>query len=136
MRQIVLPLLAAVTLAACARTPAETARAQQGMAAEQAGLEKELAGLVPGEHPTCLNNLAHYSLKAYGPTLIYRVSDRLKYRNDTAGGCENVARGDILVTVSNEGRVCQGDIARTVEPGSRIPTGNCGLRTFTKYTRP
>ena len=136
MRAMIVMLSAAGTLAACAQSPREIAQSQQRVAAEQAALANEFAGLVPQGTETCLNNFGNYTLKAYGPTLVYRVSNSLKFRSDTGGGCENVARGDILVTVSNQGRLCQGDIARTVQPTSRVPTGSCGIGTFTRYGKP
>lgn len=140
MRPFALPasaaLLAAALLTGCVQTPAETARQAQDVAAQQADLQKALAGLVPGDTQSCLSNFQSTNLKAYGKTLIYRVSDGLKYRNDTAGGCENVARGDILVTISNGGQLCQGDIARTVQPVANITTGGCALGAFVKYSKP
>ena len=129
-------IVATATLAGCAQTPAETARQAQEMAAQQAALQKELAGLVPGESQSCLSNFQSTNLKNYGKTLIYRVSDGLKYRNDTAGGCEGIARGDILVTISNGGRLCRGDIGRTVQPVANITTGGCALGSFVKYSKP
>ena len=131
-----LPALAAVTaLTACMQTPAETARAVQAAAATQSSLDETLAGLTPGASSTCLPTRASTQVAAYGPTLVYTVSPRLKYRSDTAGGCEQVARGDILVTRSNEGRLCQGDIAQTLDQASRFPSGSCAIGAFVEYRR-
>jgi hypothetical protein len=114
-------------------TPAETARAADAKAATQAELGKELAGLTPTETRECMDNYQSSSLKAYGGTLVYSVSKSLKYVNDTGGGCEAVERGDILVTKSPMGRLCRGDIARTVMPTSRVPSGSCALGSFVTY---
>ena len=137
MRNRIFPLaslsVAAVALSSCTMTPAETARAADARAATQAELGKELAGLTPTETRDCMDNYQSSSLKAYGGTLVYSVSKSLKYVNDTGGGCEAVERGDILVTTSPSGRLCRGDIARTVMPGSRTPSGSCALSSFTTY---
>jgi hypothetical protein len=137
MRNRIFPLaslsVAAVALSSCAMTPAETARAADAKAATQAELGKELAGLTPTETRDCMDNYQSSSLKAYDGTLVYSVSKSLKYVNDTGGGCEAVERGDILVTQSPSGRLCRGDIARTVMPGSRMPSGSCALGSFVTY---
>ena len=137
MRNRMFPLaslsVAAVALSSCTMTPAETARAADAKAATQAALGKELAGLTPTETKDCMDNYQSSSLKAYGGTLVYSVSRKLKYVNDTGGGCEAVERGDILVTKSPSGRLCRGDIAQTVMPGSRIPSGSCALGSFVTY---
>ena len=59
-----------------------------------------------------------YSTRAYGSTLVYKMTNGEAYRNDTAGGCEGQARGDVLITRSNTGQLCQGDIATTVDTAS------------------
>ena len=137
--RILVPTLAVATLAltGCAMSPTDSARAQDRVAADRAALGQKLAGLQPAGTTDCLDHFqtSPASLSAYGSTLVYRVSPRLSYVNDTTGGCEGVARGDILVTTSNEGRLCRGDIGHTVMPGSRIPTGSCALGSFTRYSR-
>jgi hypothetical protein len=129
-------LLPLIGLAACAQTPADTARAAQDRQATQARLDKALAGLTPGETSSCIPityTSAH--TETYGPTLLYRVGRNLVYRTETSGGCENAARGDILVTKQLQGRPCSGDIATTVSPVSRTFTGSCSLGNFTVYRR-
>ena len=91
MRSFVLPLsIAALALNGCALTPAQTARAADERAATQAALGKDLAGLAPTETRDCLDRYQSSSLKAYGSTLVYRVSSKLSYVNETGGGCEGV----------------------------------------------
>ena len=127
--------LAALALTGCTMTPAETARAQADAAADRDALGQQLAGLRPVHTDDCMSNFQTSSLKAYGSTLVYKVSNNLIYVNDTTGGCEAIARGDYLVTKSNFGRLCRGDIGRTFQPGSSIPTGSCGLGSFTAYRK-
>ncbi|WP_375396929.1 hypothetical protein [uncultured Sphingomonas sp.] len=136
MRMLALSLIATAGLAGCAQTPAQTARAQAAAAASQQALAGELTGLRAVSTSDCLQDRSATSgLKAYGDSLVYRVSDRLKYVNATTGGCEGVARGDVLVTISNSGRLCRGDIARTVDQTGHFPTGSCALGSFTTYRK-
>jgi hypothetical protein len=127
--------LAALALTGCAMTPAETARAQAAAEADRAALGQQLAGLHATKTDDCMDNFQSSSLKAYGSTLVYRVSGNLIYVNDTTGGCEGIGRGDYMVTKSNFGRVCHGDIARTFSPGSNVPSGSCSLGSFTTYRK-
>ena len=100
----------------------------------QAAFDKELAGLTPGAPTSCVPfTYSQLSTKAYGRTLLYRQAKNVVFRNDTAGGCENAARGDILVQVQYEGRPCRGDIIRTVDPYARTVTGSCALGPFVPY---
>lgn len=130
-------LSGAALLGACTQTPMQAQRAAQVDETTQMALDKELAGLVPDPTTTtCLPTLTRTQVKGYGKTLVYSAGSSLKYRSDTTGGCEGVGRGDILVTVSNGGRTCQGDIARTIDQASRFPTGGCGIGPFTAYRKP
>lgn len=96
------------------------------------------AGLTPGTPTECLDNLqvrnGGTSLKAIGDKLIYRVNRKLLYVSDTSGGCENVARGDALVTRTSYSRLCRGDIAETFDLPARIPSGSCSFGAFTRYS--
>ena len=131
---LLLPLAA---LCACAQTPADTARAAQEQQATQAKLDKALAGLTPGRTTSCIpSTYPNAHTEAYGSTLLYRVSRNLVYRTQTAGGCENIARGDVLVTKLLEGRPCRGDISTTVSPVTHTFTGSCSFGDFTEYRRP
>lgn len=138
MRNLILPIAvatAATLLSSCTMTPADIARADAAKAATADALGRELAGLQPAGTSDCIDRYQSSSLKAYGGVLVYNVSARLKYVNDTGGGCEGVERGDILLTKSPSGRLCSGDIATTLMQGSRVPTGSCSLGKFTVYKR-
>lgn len=102
---------------------------------DQARLAKELHGLSPKRTDTCLwDDRSQRQTIGIGPVILYRVGRATVYRNDTSGGCEGIARGDILVTRSFTGRTCRGDIARTIDPTSGFPTGSCTLGPFTTYS--
>lgn len=130
---ILVPLAA---LAACAQTPAQTAAAAQAGAAAQVELDKQLAGLVPGKPQDCIDPRWSRQVKSYGGTILYGDLGTTKYRSDTSGGCERIGRGDVLVTRSYTGRLCRGDIARTIDPTSRFQTGSCSFAQFVPYRKP
>lgn len=126
MRITILPLAALLLAGAtAASTPDDATR-----------FAEATAGLTPGEPVNCISAQRNSrGLKAIGPRLIYRVSRSLVYVNETAGGCEGVARGDILVTRSFTGGLCRGDIAQTVSYPAPIPTGSCALGAFVPYRK-
>ncbi|MDB5707420.1 MAG: hypothetical protein JWN66_4536 [Sphingomonas bacterium] len=128
--RILFPLLA-IALSGCAAS-AETHRG----ASDQDKLTAELAGLTPQKPVSCIDDYRSGSISAYGPTILYKIGRGLIYRSDTTGGCENIARGDILVTHSiSGGRLCQGDIAQTVDSSSHMMTGSCSFAAFTPYRK-
>ena len=79
-----LMLVPFVALAACAQSPAETARAEQAAQAAQIGLNKALSSLTPGATSSCMPiNYQESHIEAYGPTILYRIGRGLVYRTDT-----------------------------------------------------
>lgn len=130
--------LAALLLAGCATSPRQAEQAAGVDARAQEALAAELAGLVPGEPTACLPQPGRVLLtsKGYGSTLVYRVSDSLKYRNDMNGSCPAAGRDDILITRTPQSRSCRGDIVQTIDRGSRFPTGGCTFGEFIPYSRP
>ena len=103
---------------------------------DQAALAKALTGLTPGRPTSCINP-ANPTLNThvYGKTILYSAGPNRIWRSETGGGCEGAAHGDIIVQVEHEGRPCSGDILRTIEQSSRIPTGSCSLGQFTPYAK-
>ena len=102
---------------------------------EQIQLEKELARLTPQPQVDCIDTrFRNVSLRAIGNRLVYRENRNRIFVSETAGGCENVARGDALVTRQFGPRLCRGDIATTVDRAARFPTGSCAIGPFTPYT--
>lgn len=130
------PLLAAgALLAGCASTPAERAHAQAAATSTQQKLDARLAGYTAGQPTDCINQFPTSHTEAFGSKILYSFSRNRVYVNDTTGGCEGMERGDYLVTVSNAGRLCRGDIGRTFQPTVSVPTGSCALGAFTPYER-
>ena len=128
-------LAAAAGAAAMASATAADERRPGPYAREQIQIDKELARLKPQPQVDCIDTrFRNVSLRAIGDRLIYRESRNRIFVSDTAGGCENVARGDVLVTRQFGPRLCQGDVATTVDRVARFPTGNCMIGKFTPYT--
>lgn len=136
MRRLV---LSALLLTSCAATPRERGEAAARQEIVQRRLARELAGLTPGKPTDCLPPTGPQSAdsQGYGGTIVFRVSDRLKYRNDAGPGCEAYGSRDvILVTQTSYGRLCRGDIARLVDRNTGFTTGSCPLGDFVPYRRP
>ena len=129
--RILIPLLAVALCGSAADSATRRQTDEQKLAAA-------LSGLVPDGKPTdCLEQYrtSPAQIESYGGTILYKVSKGLIYRNDTGGGCENIASGDIFVTESNAGRLCKGDIGRTVSQLGRAMTGSCALGSFVAYRK-
>lgn len=128
-------LALALLVAGCAPSREDRVAMQEANAVAAAKLEKELAGLQRGATSTCMPRFPTSQVKAFGPTIVYQVSRGLKYRFDTNGGCERVARGDILITRSPMSQLCEGDIATTVDQGARTFSGSCSFGPFVRYSK-
>lgn len=138
MRHVLALSSLALLVAACAPTPAETARAIEAQQATADRLAQALAGLTPGRTDSCLPLVRpDVHTETYGRTILYKVNRKLIYRNDTSGGCEGGGSGhdDILVSVEHQGRPCSGDIVRTVDRYAHFPTGSCALGDFVEYRK-
>lgn len=135
--RLVWTTLLAIALYGCAATPAETARADARHAVEQQKLAKTLSGFTRGKTSDCLDEFSRSdaSTEAFGPTILYRVGRNRIYRSDTSGGCENLQRGDILITRTFSSQLCRGDIATTVDQSTRSFSGTCSFGDFTRYQR-
>ncbi len=126
-------ILPAVILFGCAATPGQLARETQRQASDTEKLAVALKGLSPGKPQDCIDLRDANDTTRIGDTILYRLGSKRLYRTDTSGGCFGLARGDILVTKSYGGRLCRGDIASTVDPGSRVESGSCVIGAFTPY---
>lgn len=135
MRPFAAPILvAALTLAGCAATPAQEARMAERQADNAERLNEALAGFTAGDPQTCLPVNPTRGTRYFGDTILYDVGGNLIYRTDTNGGC-NLKPDDILITQSPLGRSCRGDIARTVDRASRFQTGSCAFGDFVPYRK-
>ncbi len=65
--------------------------------------------------------------------ILYKVSNKLVYKNDLIGSCNGLKYGDTLVIQTFGSQYCRGDIARTVDLPVGIQSGACALGDFTPY---
>jgi hypothetical protein len=99
-------------------------------------LEKALVGLTPGEKVSCISRSPSTDMTVISNgLLLYKVNNRLIYRNDLIGSCSGLSRGDTLITESRGSRICRGDMARSADLAVGIPTGACALGDFTPYRK-
>lgn len=137
MHKALIPVALAALAGGLTMTAATAADPRPGpYARRQIELEKNLSRLTPQAPVDCIDTrFRNVAVQAIGTRLIYRESRNRIYVSETAGGCEQVARGDILVTRQFGTRLCRGDIATTVDRVARFQTGACAIGPFTPYTK-
>lgn len=130
-------LIALAGLAGCS-TAADQARYD---AKSEAKLQQLLAGKVAGKPQDCLPLLrSHDMIRIDDDTLLFRDGARRIYRSELNGSCNGLGSPNYaLVTGAmggSNGRLCRGDIARTVDVGSGTLVGSCVIGDFVPYTSP
>lgn len=109
--------------------------AQQRPDPAMAKIEKQLRGLNAGAPSRCLRrDKANQIMTAEG-VILYVAGRGRAWRNDVVGHCNGLARGDVVVTRSISGQLCEGDIVQTRAPTGGMFTGSCSLGKFTPYTK-
>lgn len=101
-------------------------------------LDRQLAGKVAGEPINCIPmRNADQAIRISDDILLYRVSNRLVYRNDLSPSCSGLARNsDIIVVRTITSQLCDGDIINLVDRTSGSSYGGCALGKFTPYRTP
>lgn len=132
--RIIILLCTTALLSACTTTPPSPA-AQARIDKEEAKLAKALEGKTPGKPVSCITLRNVDSMKVYGErTLLYKMSNKLTYRNDPYGGCPGLDDSRTLVTKTPTGQLCRGDIATVRDMVAGFDVGSCGLGDFVPYT--
>lgn len=135
MRQMLIALPALALVAGCAATPPSPAQLR-AQARDAAQLDEALAGFTPGKPVNCVENRDLRGPEAYGDTtLLFRASRKLIWRTETRGSCNDVKRGDALITRQYTSRLCKGDVARTADLHSGFQTGTCIIGEFVPYRK-
>jgi|CXWL01.1.fsa_nt_gi hypothetical protein len=134
---IILPLAG---LLLCGAVSASSASQEARHARESARLDKELAGLVPGKPQNCIDLRYAGGTRSFDNgkgTLLFRVSRKLVYRNDTNGSCDGIGRDRALITrIFGSNRLCRGDIAHSADLVAGFTGGSCSMQDFVPYRRP
>jgi hypothetical protein len=126
--------LAPILLAACATGPEGPPKLTEK---QTQALEKALDGKVAGEKQSCIPQYRQTNLQVISDqVLLYKVSNRLVYKNEVMGRCSGLSRGDTLITQSFGAQLCRGDIARVANLMVGTLSGVCSLGDFVPYRRP
>lgn len=137
MRKTML-ILPFASLLLCGTVSASSASRDARYAKEDARLEKELAGLTPGKPQNCIHLRDANGTQSFENgkgTLIFRVSRKLVYRNDTQGSCNYIGRDRALVTrIFGSNQLCRGDIAHSADLVAGFVGGSCAMNDFVPYT--
>lgn len=129
--QILLAGLAVATLA--------PAHAQTSVAAADKGaaeLAKAVEGRVAGEPVRCLNLRDIRSTKIIDKTaIVYEGTGGVLYVNTPTAGARSLDKWDVLVTDTHSTQLCNVDIVRLYDSGSRMSTGFVNLGEFVPYRK-
>ena len=129
-------LIASAALAGCSTAPYRAT----DTAHSEAKLQEHLAGKTAGKAQDCLPAFRTQDMvRIDDDTILFREGSKRIYRNEINGSCNGLgSQNYTLVTksVGGSGRLCRGDIARTVDLSSGMTVGSCVLGDFVPYTRP
>lgn len=102
----------------------------------EARLARELQGRVAGKPVSCIPQREIQSAQIFERTAILYKVGNVWYLNRPASGANFLDRDDILVTDTHSSNLCNVDIVRLVDQGSRFPSGSLGLGQFVPYKKP
>ncbi len=133
MRRFLIASLAFVACGGAAPAPSPTAT---DTTRNEARMERALKGLKPGKPVDCIAQLRpRYTTEAIGDAILYKINNKLIYRNDTTGGCAPQNRYDAIIVRNFGARLCRGNIVSTFDTQAGVEIGGCSLGTFTPYTK-
>lgn len=120
-------------LSSCSTAPIQQAR----MPEAERELAAALAGRVAGPPQRCIDNSRMTKVHPIDDWTIIYDQGRTIYVQNPKGGCPGVGSGsDILVTRQvGPARLCENEIAYTVDLSSRIERAACVLGPFVPYTK-
>jgi hypothetical protein len=121
-------------LAGAMLTTAGVAEARQRSPEQQ--LSRITAGRTAGEPANCIFLREINSTEIIRNTaIVYRMNNGTIYVNHPDSGANFLDRDDILVTDTHSPQLCNVDIVRLLDSGSRMTTGSVGLGKFVPYPR-
>jgi hypothetical protein len=133
MRRFVIASLALIACGGAAPAPGSNSAESKN---DETRIAKALEGFTPGKPVTCISQFRPtYSTETIGDSILYRVNNRLIYRNKTSGRCDNGSGSDALVLRNFGPQLCRGQIIQTVDLVVGFQTGACALGDFTPYTK-
>lgn len=104
---------------------------------DQKIMDQWLAGKQAGTPVNCIpQRQIRSTYYIGGQTILYRISNKLVYRNDPPGGCPGLDSNLALETRTPTGMLCEGDIAQVRDYSQGYSPGACALGKFTPYRTP
>lgn len=104
---------------------------------ETKALGRALDGKVPGAPVRCVNRDLLDNMQTVGDgILLYRVGNKLTYRNDLGGQCHGLSSDGIPVLQTFGREYCRGDIVRIADRQTGALRGSCVLGPFVPYRTP
>ena len=98
-------------------------------------LEKEIGGWVASPPERCIDMRKVTSTNVYGDAMLFKVRSAIKYRTDSSG-CPAQRVGLTIVTNSDHGRLCSGDVVGLQDLENGTVEGSCAVGEFMPYRRP
>ena len=102
----------------------------------QEQLAKAIEGRVAGKPVNCIDFRSIRSSRIIDKTAILYDTGTTLYVNTPVSGAEWLDRDDIMVTSTSLSQLCNVDIVRLVDQGTRMQSGSVGLGKFVPYTKP
>ena len=100
-------------------------------------LAKIVADRVPGKPVSCIRlHDVRSSRVLDGTAIVYEGLGGRLYVNRPKSGADTLRRDDILLTKTSTDELCNVDIVRLLDQGSRFEHGFVGLGEFVPYDRP
>jgi hypothetical protein len=128
-RSALLALSLPLALAACA-TPMTADRAPENR------LAKALHGFEAGQPVRCIYLRDIRSSRIFERTaILYDMGGGLLYVNRPHSGASSLHQGDVMVTDTHSPQLCDVDIVRLYDSGTRMQSGSVGLGQFIPYRK-
>ncbi|MDO9488068.1 MAG: hypothetical protein Q7J32_06810 [Sphingomonadaceae bacterium] len=130
-------LASRIAVAAALTAAVSPAFAQSDRAARaQAELAKEIKGRTAGAPVKCLNLREIRSTRIIDRTaIVYEMAGGLIYVNTPKGGASSLDKWDVLVTNTHSSQLCDVDIVKLYDSGSRMSSGFVNLGAFVPYRK-
>lgn len=136
MRGFALPVIVGLGfLGSCTTAPPPMTRSAQG----QQDFERLTAGKVAGPPMQCLQSREMNDMTVIDEsTVAYKRGTSIVYISHMQQPCSGLGSGSAVMVTKSFGaaQTCRGDIARMVDPTSRMELGSCVFGEFTPYTVP
>lgn len=110
--------------------------AQAAQKTPETKLQETLAGYTAGEPENCIQQFAIQSVQVFDKIgILYKMSGKKYFLNVPDLGLSSLDDNYVLVTDTRSSQLCNVDIVKLWDQGSRMETGFVGLGKFVPYTK-